>query len=77
MNYEEAVAYIEETPKFTTKNKLEHTKECLRRLGSPEERFKVIHVAGTNGKGSTCAFLTSILVRQDIPAGYLLLRILL
>lgn len=53
MNYEEAVAYIEETPKFTKKNSLEHTKECLRRLGSPEKQFKVIHVAGTNGKGST------------------------
>ena len=61
MNYEEAVAYIEETPKFTKKNSLEHTKECLRRLGNPQEKFKVIHVAGTNGKGSTCAFLTSIL----------------
>ena len=61
MNYEEAVAYIEETPKFTTKNKLEHTKECLRRLGNPQDSFRVIHVAGTNGKGSTCAFLTSIL----------------
>ena len=60
MNYEEAVAYIEETPKFTKKNSLEHTKECLRRLGNPQEKFKVIHVAGTNGKGSTCAFLTSI-----------------
>ena len=60
MNYEEAVAYIEETPKFTTKNKLSHTKECLERLGNPEKKFKVIHVAGTNGKGSTCAFLTSI-----------------
>ena len=55
MNYEEAVAYIEETPKFTKKNSLEHTKECLRRLGNPQEKFKVIHVAGTNGKGSTCA----------------------
>ena len=53
MNYEEAVAYIEETPKFTKKNSLEHTKECLRRLGNPQEKFKVIHVAGTNGKGST------------------------
>ena len=69
MNYEEAVAYIEETPKFTTKNKLEHTKECLRRLGSPEERFKVIHVAGTNGKGSTCAFLTSILREAGYSCG--------
>ena len=57
MNYEEAVAYIEETPKFTKKNSLEHTRECLRRLGNPQEKFKVIHVAGTNGKGSTCAFL--------------------
>ena len=69
MNYEEAVAYIEETPKFTTKNKLEHTKECLRRLGSPEERFNVIHVAGTNGKGSTCAFLTSILREAGYSCG--------
>ena len=41
MNYEEAVAYIEETPKFTTKNKMEHTKECLKRLGDPQDKFRV------------------------------------
>lgn len=69
MNYDEAVAYIEETPKFTTKNKLEHTKECLRRLGNPQEKFRVIHVAGTNGKGSTCAFLTSILREAGYSCG--------
>lgn len=69
MNYEEAVAYIEETPKFTTKNKLEHTKECLRRLGDPQKKFGVIHVAGTNGKGSTCAFLTSILREAGYSCG--------
>lgn len=69
MNYREAVDYIEETPKFTTKNKLEHTKECLRRLGNPQENFKVIHVAGTNGKGSTCAFLTSILRESGYSCG--------
>lgn len=69
MNYEEAVAYIEETPKFTTKNKLSHTKECLGRLGNPEKKFKVIHVAGTNGKGSTCAFLTSIFREAGYPCG--------
>ncbi len=45
MNYEEAVAYIDETPKFTKKNSLDHTKECLRRLGNPQDKFKVIHVA--------------------------------
>ena len=69
MNYEEAVAYIEETPKFTTKNKMEHTKECLKRLGNPQDKFRVIHVAGTNGKGSTCAFLTSILREAGYSCG--------
>ena len=52
MNYEEAVNYIAEVPKFTKKNKPENTVELLRRLGHPEEKYKVIHVAGTNGKGS-------------------------
>ena len=61
MNYTQAVAYINETPKFTTKNSLEHTKECLRRLGNPQDSFQVIHVAGTNGKGSVCAYLASVL----------------
>lgn len=61
MNYREAVDYIAEVPKFTKKNKAENTIELLRRLGHPEEQFKVIHVAGTNGKGSVCAFTESIL----------------
>lgn len=60
VNYTEAVSYIEETPKFTTKNSLGHTRECLRRLGDPQESFEVIHVAGTNGKGSVCAYLASV-----------------
>lgn len=61
MNYEQAVNYIAEVPKFTKKNAPENTVELLRRLGHPEEAFRVIHVAGTNGKGSVCAFLESIL----------------
>ena len=69
LNYNEAVAYIDETPKFTTKNSLEHTRECLRRLGNPQEAFRVIHVAGTNGKGSTCAFLTSMLREAGYSCG--------
>ena len=60
MNIEESVAYLDETPKFTEKHSLAHTKECLKRLGDPQKAFRVIHVAGTNGKGSTCAFLASI-----------------
>ena len=61
MNYTEATNYIEEVPKFTKKNKPENTLELLRRIGHPERSMKVIHVAGTNGKGSVCAFLSSIL----------------
>lgn len=62
MNYTEAVAYIEEVPKFTKKNKPENTLELLNRIGHPERSMKVIHVAGTNGKGSVCAFLAEILI---------------
>ena len=69
LNYKEAVDYIEETPKFTTKNSLDHTKECLRRLGNPQEKFRVIHVAGTNGKGSVCAFLASMLRKGGYKCG--------
>ena len=67
--YEEAVAYIEEIPKFTTKNKLEHTRKCLDRLGSPDKNRKIIHVAGTNGKGSVCAFLSSMLEEGGYRCG--------
>ena len=40
---------------------LERTRELLRKMGDPQDRLKYIHVAGTNGKGSTCAMLASIL----------------
>lgn len=59
--YEEALDYIESIPKFTSKNTLEVTRAYLRLLGSPEKGLSVIHVAGTNGKGSVCAYLSRIL----------------
>ena len=40
MTYQEAVDYIEETPKFTKKNSLDHTRAFLKRLGSPEDSMK-------------------------------------
>ena len=69
MNYTEIVNYIEEIPKFTVKNPPEHTKEMLRRLGNPQNEIKVIHVAGTNGKGSTCAYLASMLTAGGCRTG--------
>lgn len=62
MNYTEAVDYIETIPKFTVKHPPEHTRELLSRLGNPQEGIKIIHVAGTNGKGSVCAYLNAMLL---------------
>ncbi len=70
MTYEEAAAYIEEIPKFTKKHTLEHTKEFLRRLGNPAVDRKIIHVAGTNGKGSVCAYLQAILMAEGKKVGF-------
>ncbi len=69
MTYQEAVDYILEIPKFTKKNPLEHTKEFLRFLGNPEQCFRVIHVAGTNGKGSVCAYLDAMLRAEGKSTG--------
>ena len=69
MTYEEAVAYIDETPKFTKKNTLENTRAILRKLGDPQDNMKILHVAGTNGKGSVCAFLSSILTTAGKHTG--------
>ena len=40
---------------------LERMQLLMEKLGNPERRLKFIHVAGTNGKGSTCAYLSSVL----------------
>lgn len=67
--YDEAVKYIEDIPKFTTKNKIGHTRHCLDLLGSPDKNRKIIHVAGTNGKGSVCAFLSTMLEAGGYKCG--------
>uniref|UniRef100_UPI00405664C4 bifunctional folylpolyglutamate synthase/dihydrofolate synthase n=1 Tax=Acetatifactor sp. TaxID=1872090 RepID=UPI00405664C4 len=59
--FEEAVDYLYKVPRFTTKNSLEDTKAYLSKLGNPDSNMKIIHVAGTNGKGSVCAYLRYIL----------------
>jgi len=62
MDYHQVVEDIFSLPRFTKKNTPEHTAELLNRLGRPERLMKIIHVAGSNGKGSVCAFLSNILV---------------
>ena len=68
--YDEAVAYIEELPKFTKKHSLDHVREFLRRLGNPASDRKIVHVAGTNGKGSVCAYLQAILMAEGKHTGF-------
>ena len=57
MNFEEAKRYTENTGSAGIIPGTEVIKELLERLGNPEKDLKVIHVAGTNGKGSICAYL--------------------
>ncbi|MBQ9828340.1 MAG: bifunctional folylpolyglutamate synthase/dihydrofolate synthase, partial [Lachnospiraceae bacterium] len=59
---------LEKTGK-AKKNPLSETRELLRMLGDPQKELRIIHVAGTNGKGSCCAFLESILRESGLKTG--------
>lgn len=68
--YEAAEQYITGIPKFTRKNSMENTRCFLKHLGYADDRdVKIIHVAGTNGKGSVCAYLCSILREAGFSTG--------
>ena len=67
--YEDAVKYILDIPRFTKKNDVVHTKAFLKYLGDPQEDLKILHVAGTNGKGSVCAYLDAMLRAEGKHTG--------
>lgn len=66
MNYTQSVDYIHSLLKFGIKPGLERIKAMLDMIGNPEKDMKFIHIAGTNGKGTTSTMLSDIL----IDAGY-------
>lgn len=68
-SYEEAVEYVLNIPRFTKKNPMENTRYFMKCLGNPQEDFKTIHVAGTNGKGSVCSMLSSVLCKTGVKTG--------
>ena len=68
-SYEEAVKYVLDVPRFTKKNAPEDTAAFYDFLGRPGEEAMLIHVAGTNGKGSVCAYVSSVLKRSGFSAG--------
>ncbi|MEG1847617.1 MAG: folylpolyglutamate synthase/dihydrofolate synthase family protein [Lachnospiraceae bacterium] len=67
--YAEAEQYILSVPKFTQKNEQTRTKQFYERLGKPCGNTKIIHVAGTNGKGSVCAYLNAMLTEAGYTVG--------
>lgn len=61
MTYEEAKAYLEEVSHSGIVLGLDTMQELLKRIGNPQEKLKFVHIAGTNGKGSALAFISTIL----------------
>ncbi|MCC0645958.1 MULTISPECIES: bifunctional folylpolyglutamate synthase/dihydrofolate synthase [unclassified Clostridioides] len=69
MKYEEALEYISQTNKFGIRLGLENIGKLLELLGNPQETLNIIHVAGTNGKGSVCSFISNILRESGYKVG--------
>ena len=67
--YEEAVEYVLQIPKFTKKNTPEDTRRFYEYLGRPGESSGLIHVAGTNGKGSVCSYINAVLEEAGYSPG--------
>ena len=68
-DYQESLAYLYSLQFFGIKLGLENIRELLSRIGNPQESLRIIHIAGTNGKGSTAATLANIFHAANIPAG--------
>ena len=69
MNAQEAVAYIDSYYPHVTVPGLHRIRPLMEKLGNPQDSLRFIHVAGTNGKGSTCAMLASVLQRAGYKTG--------
>ena len=67
--YEAAVSYCLAVPRFTKKNDMESTRDFFSYLGKPGTNAQIIHIAGTNGKGSVSAFLQSICLKAGKKVG--------
>lgn len=69
MNYEEARNYLDQVSKGGSVLGLDNMRELLNRLRNPQDRLKFIHIAGTNGKGSVLAYLSTILIEAGYRTG--------
>ena len=69
MNYEESMQYIEEKNKLGIVPGLRSIRELLRRMGNPQDAVRVLHIAGTNGKGSVFAYVEQGLLAYGYRVG--------
>ncbi|HIT54448.1 MAG TPA: bifunctional folylpolyglutamate synthase/dihydrofolate synthase [Candidatus Fimivicinus intestinavium] len=69
MQYQEAVSYVHSLLRFGVKPGLERMRAMMEALGNPQDRLRFAHVAGTNGKGSTCVMLAEILCASGYKTG--------
>lgn len=69
MNYDQALFYIHSRLRFGIKTGLERVKRLCELIGNPQDKLKFVHVAGTNGKGSTCAMLARIFKTAKLKTG--------
>jgi dihydrofolate synthase/folylpolyglutamate synthase len=68
-DYDQTLSYLYDLQKYGIKFGLSSTSSLLERIGNPQAGLKTIHIAGTNGKGSTAAMLSSILVQAGFKVG--------
>ena len=69
MNREEVMNFIDNSKKFGSKLELERIKKLCELLGNPQDKLKLIHIAGTNGKGSTSLYIHNALVDAGYKTG--------
>jgi dihydrofolate synthase/folylpolyglutamate synthase len=67
-NIEQCISFIETSKRSSTKT-LEHMKLLCEIYGNPQDNIKYIHVAGTNGKGSTVSYLREIFYNAGLSVG--------
>lgn len=69
MNYEQAIDFIRKVHNNGTKLGLKRITQLMELLGNPQNSYKIIHVAGTNGKGSTCNMIHDVLMASGYKTG--------
>jgi len=70
MDYKESIEYIHSTYRFGSKLGLDNITRLMNKLNNPQDSLNIIHVAGTNGKGSISAMIQSVLTKSGYSTGF-------